>query len=196
MDGSVSAWESSKKIFSNREIKLAPYGVEVWTTASDAEARKIAEGLKKIAGFKAGNLLSSFGTLAPHNGDSAGLDFSTASGRGVKGEKEMLTITGNGKSTLQYKVKMSLKKGKSYMLKAQIRKDKGANGYMAVANYSAKKNLKFYGGAGASIPDDGQWHEVAIKISADDELYNCGLFIYNQKSIGDISVNKISLKEL
>ena len=196
MDGSVSAWESGKKIFSNREIKLAPYGVEVWTTASDAEARKIAEGLKKIAGFKAGNLLSLFGTLAPHSGDSAGLNFDDASGNGVKGEKEMLTITGNGKSTLQYKVKMSLKKGKTYMLKARIRKDKGSQGYMAVANYSEKRKLKFYGSAGASAPADGNWHEIAIKITPDEELYNCGLFIYNQKSTGSISVDKISLKEL
>ena len=196
MDGSVSAWESSKKIFSNREIKLAPYGVEVWTTASDAEARKIAEGLKKIAGFKAGNLLSLFGTLAPHSGDSAGLNFDDASGNGVKGEKEMLTITGNGKSTLQYKVKMSLKKGKTYMLKARIRKDKGSQGYMAVANYSEKRKLKFYGSAGASALADGNWHEIAIKITPDEELYNCGLFIYNQKSTGSISVDKISLKEL
>ncbi len=191
MDGTVSV-----KSRNNSEIKLAPYEIEVWTTASDVEARELAKGLQKISGFKAGNLLSKFGTLSAHTGESAGLNFDDVAKKNIKGDKEMLTITGNGKSTLQYKVKMSLKKGKSYMLKAQIRKDQGTKGYMAVANYSDKRNLKFYGSAGASVADDGKWHEVMIKFTTDDELFSCGLFIYNQKSTGNIYVNKISFKEL
>ena len=82
------------------------------------------------------------------------------------------------------------------MLKAQIRKAPGAKGYIAIANYDAKKNLKIYGSNGAYIPDDGKWHEVKIKFKTDDDLYNCGMFFYNQKSEGDVSIDKISLKEL
>ncbi|MBO7329774.1 MAG: hypothetical protein J6W00_13500 [Lentisphaeria bacterium] len=193
MDASVSSLKSGEK----RIIKLAPYEVEVWiTSASDSEAANIAGALKKISGFKAGNLLSEFGSLTVHSGETAGLNFDRASGKGIKGNKEMLTITGNGKSTLQYKVKMILEKGRNYMLKAQIRKAPGAKGYIAIANYDVKKKLKIYGSNGAYIPDDGKWHEVKIKFKTDEDLYNCGMFFYNQKSEGDVSIDKISLKEL
>ncbi len=192
-DGSVSLQKSGE---GNRAVKLAPYEIEVWTTASEAEAKEIAAGLKKISTFKAGSLLSEFGTLTVHNGETAGLNFDRASGKGIKGEKEMLTITGNGKSTVQYKVKMTLEKDKKYLLKAMIRKAPGARGYVAIANYDKNRKLKLYGSNGSYIPDDGQWHEVKIKFTTDKDLYNCGMFFYNQKSEGDVSIDKISLKEL
>ena len=61
---------------------------------------------------------------------------------------------------------------------------------------SSSRKLKFYGAAGNNIPADEKWHEVKLTFTTDDDLYNCGLFIYNTKSSGVIAVEKIALKEI
>ncbi|MBQ9787762.1 MAG: hypothetical protein IJW33_06305 [Lentisphaeria bacterium] len=195
-DGSVTKAGLLSKPGNGEIIKLAPFGFEVWTTAPESEAKAIAAELKRIAGFKAGNLMAAFGILALHDTPTAGLNFDNVSGRGVSGKGEMLSIQGNGKSTLQYKVKMLLEKNKRYELTMQMRKSAGGKGYFGVANYSSSRKLKFYGAAGNNIPADEKWHEVKLTFTTDDDLYNCGLFIYNTKSSGVIAVEKIALKEI
>ena len=190
VDGSV------RKLGEKAGIGLEPYSFEVWTTASESEAKLIAENLKRISGFTAGTLLAQFGTLTTHDGETAGLIFDNASGNGVRGEKGMVEITGNGTSTLQYKIKMLLEPGKRYRLRMMMRKSSDGEGYAAIANYSTDRKLKFYGTCGAHVPSDGNWHEVVLEFTAGDDYFNCGLFLYNRKSSGTIAIDQISLKEI
>jgi len=124
------------------------------------------------------------------------LIFDNASGNGVRGEKGMVEITGNGTSTLQYKIKMLLEPGKRYRLRMMMRKSSDGEGYAAIANYSTDRKLKFYGTCGAHVPSDGNWHEVVLEFTAGDDYFNCGLFLYNRKSSGTIAIDQISLKEI
>ncbi|MBR7121528.1 MAG: hypothetical protein IKC94_04725 [Lentisphaeria bacterium] len=177
-------------------IELAPYSFEVWTTAPADEAEKIAANLKRISGFTAGTLLAQFGTLTTHDGEVAGLNFDNASGNGVRGEKGMVEITGNGRQTLQYKIKMVLEAGKRYRLHMMMRKCDNGAGYAAIANYSTDRKLKFYGTCGSNIPADGNWHEVTLEFTAGEDYFNCGLFLYNRHSTGTVAIDRISLKEI
>ena len=194
VDGTTSPVKGSRG--SNVKLELEPYSFEVWTTAPAAESAAIAAELKRISGFTAGQLVARSGLLTVHEGESAGLNFDKVSGKGISGKKEELSLQGNGKSTIHHKVKMSLEKGKRYILTLKMRKSDEGKGYIGIANYSASRELNFYGAAGNQIPADGKWHEVKLTFTTDEKLYNCGLFIYNTKSNGVVSVDKISLKEL
>ena len=123
------------------------------------------------------------------------MDFSAAAGRGVSGRGDAITMQGDGQKNLHYKIPLLLEPEKEYTLTMRLKKSADGAGYFAVTNYSAGRKLKFYAVGGAKVPSDGKWHRVTVKFRTDAALYNCGLFLYNQKSNGTISADKLVLRQ-
>ena len=184
-DGSVAA--------GTEKLTLSPLEVAIATDASEAEARRLAAELARTAKFASAGLFAAFGTLIPQEDAVSRMDFSAASGRGVTGAGDMLTIRGDGEKNLQYKIPLLLEPETEYTLTMRLKKSTDGAGYFAVANYSAEGKLKFYAVDGAKIPADGQRHPVTVTFRTDAALRSCGLFLYNMKSKGTISVDQLIL---
>lgn len=190
IDGSVEALSGTP------EITLAPYKFEVWTTASETECQEIAGKLEKISRYTAGSLFSGFGILTLHDGEYSDITFDTASGNGVSGKGGMVEISGDGKVTRQYKIKVLLQPEKRYRLTLQMKKSPDGKGFFSIANYDKARKLKIYASGGGNVKSDGQWHETSIEFTTDAGLHNCGIFLYNSKSAGTVAIDRISLVEL
>ena len=108
----------------------------------------------------------------------------------------MVEITGDGKVTRQYKIKVLLQPEKRYRLTLQMKKSPDGKGFFSIANYDKARKLKIYASGGGNVKSDGQWHETSIEFTTDAGLHNCGIFLYNSKSAGTVAIDRISLVEL
>jgi hypothetical protein len=65
-----------------------------------------------------------------------------------------------------------------------------------VANYDKNRKLKQYLNLGSSIPIDDKWHWVSGSFVTDDDLDNCGLYIYNKNSLGLVRADEIKIEKM
>ena len=186
-DGSVAA--------GTKKLTLSPLEVAIATDAPDSEAKRIAAELSRAGKFTSAGLFAAFGTLTPQEDAASRMDFSAATGRGVSGKGDAVMIQGDGEKNLQYKIPFLLEPEREYTLTLRLKKSAGGVGYFAIANYSAGGKLKFYAVNGAKVPADGQWHPVTVTFRTDAALHNCGMFLYNVKSKGTISADKLVLRQ-
>lgn len=103
----------------------------------------------------------------------------------IKFHKIPLTLEKN----TQYRVSLALRKG------FQVSKV-GHENSAIVANYDKNKKLKQYLNLGSSIAIDDKWHLVAGSFTTDDDLDNCGLYIYNKNSQGLVRADEVKIEKM
>ncbi|MFA7230503.1 MAG: hypothetical protein WC071_04475 [Victivallaceae bacterium] len=100
-----------------------------------------------------------------------------------------------------HKIPLTLENNTPYRVSLALRKGfnvskVGHDNNVMVVNYDKNKKIKHYLSLGSSIPIDDKWHFVAGNFVTDNDLDNCGLYIYNKKSRDLIWIDEIKIEKI
>ncbi len=113
--------------------------------------------------------------------------------------KRCFKLTGNGKYKM-WKLPLHLDKNTKYRISLAHRKGfdvslPGHNCNVNVANYTPEKRLEIYSALGLSTPRDNKWHTLAGTFKTTEGLDNCGLYLYNKKSKGNVWIDEVKIEK-
>ncbi len=130
------------------------------------------------------------------------IDFeeSVYSDKAAASGKRGLLLTGNGKMQM-YKIPVNLAPNAHYEMTLALRKspDVSPNSgdcYVMVANYTKDKKLVRFVFLGGNVAADGEFHNLKAEFDTDGNVFNAGLYIYNNNSRGTLSVDDVKIVEI
>jgi len=113
--------------------------------------------------------------------------------------KGCFKLSGNG-GIKQHKFPLNLEKNCKYRISLFHRKDfdvafAGHDNNVTVANYTPDNKLELYAVLGLTTPADGKWHNLAGSFKTSDNLSNCGLYVYNKNSRGNVCIDEVKIEK-
>ncbi len=130
------------------------------------------------------------------------LDFeeSVYSDKAAFSGKRGLLLTGNGK-TQMYKIPLNLAPNAHYEMTLALRKSpdvspRAGDCFVMVANYTKEKKLVRLVTLGGNVAADGEFHNLKAEFDTDGDVFNAGLYIYNNNSAGTLSIDDVKIVEI